>query len=378
MFACERGPLIVQSMRTAKGGLPYKLRGHGKKKMCLLPQKQPHLQEAATVFSDSNATPNKVASIEEQLIVAIYGGKSNEDLDGIRSGEGGIGSSSEVCTNSLAMACDTFSRATANALLQDKFIYFFGDSNVRALYKDLIWLLEDGRLISSGALRSKNETTFAGDNRLTNGSSHNGLNYEEIRVYKKKCHVRFQFITRLFQKDFVDRIKSAQETPDVVFINSCVWDLTRWGANSVYQFKMNLPETLISLQRHWSKARIIWLSTLPPSFKSSGGFLTKEIVFLRNMLPWHALFANKYAAEVADLLNIDVLDFHYNFRFLMNFHTKDGIHWQPTAMRYGTNLLLTHLSLIWNTKLPEVTSLSNNFLYYSSKKNDKKSSKTKK
>ncbi|GBN53255.1 hypothetical protein AVEN_24773-1, partial [Araneus ventricosus] len=31
---------------------------------------------------------------------------------------------------------------------------------------------------------------------------------------------------------------------------------------------------------------------------------------------------------------------------------RDGIHWDPKAVRYVTNLILRHISLSWNVPLP--------------------------
>ncbi|KAF2879785.1 hypothetical protein ILUMI_26390 [Ignelater luminosus] len=250
------------------------------------------------------------------------------------------------------MACDIFSSFEARELLNQKVVYFFGDSNIRALYKDLLWLLENGTLIPESRLKSKNEISHANDVRLSKGVLHSGRNYQEVRVYCENPYITFQFITRLFMPRFIDDIKNLDTIPDVIVMNSCLWDLTRWGTNGVSEFKRNLIKTFDFLKKELPTTRIIWLTTLPPNFKARGGFLTKEIEFVRNMLPWHILFANKYASDVAKSFKIDVLDLHYNFRLLLNYHVKDGIHWNSIAVRHSVNILLTHLALIWNYKLP--------------------------
>lgn len=260
------------------------------------------------------------------------------------------------------MACDMFSSMQAKALLHRKVIYFFGDSNIRALYKDLLWLLENGTLIPESRLRSKNEASHANDVRLSQGVLHSGRNYQEVRVYCENPYITFHFITRLFMPSFIDDIKNLDTTPDVIVLNSCLWDLTRWGTNGVSEFKANLVKTFDLLTRELPKTRIIWLTTLPPNFQARGGFLTKEIEFVRNMLPWHILFANKYASDVAKSFKIDVLDLHYNFRLLLNYHAKDGIHWNATAVRHSVNMLLTHLALVWNCRLPGEFELDRSFL----------------
>ncbi|KAK5644837.1 hypothetical protein RI129_006137 [Pyrocoelia pectoralis] len=272
----------------------------------------------------------------------------------------------------ITMACDTFSSEAANNLLGGKFICIFGGSNIRSLYKDLIWLLEDGRLSSETMLKTKNEESHSNDIRLSNGPLHNGIHYEEVREYNRNCHITFQFITRLYQTNFIDFIKSIEtlsKVPDVVIINSCLWDLTRWGTTGIQQFKKNVFDTLTYLQSCWRSTRIIWLTAAPLAFQCYGGMLAEHNGYVRKSLPWHVLFANNYAANVANSLNIDVLDLHYYFRFLMNYQVKDGIHWMPLTVRFAVNLLLTHIASVWSVKLPGVSVLSRRFLIESTRLN---------
>lgn len=265
-------------------------------------------------------------------------------------------------TFSKKMACDLFSSARARKLLEGKFICFYGSSNMRALYKDLVWLLNNGSLTPLDKLKTKNEISYADDIRISNGHSHGGRNYEEVREYNKDPYVKFQFLTRLNLPSFVNAIKELPKNPDILIINSCVWDLTRWGSDGVAQFKENIIETFIFLRSTLPCTRIIWLTNFPIHFNCKGGFLTEDIKFLRNMLPYHIVFANKYVSELANLFKIDVLDFHYHFRFLSNHHSEDGIHWDSVAIRYATNLLLTHIGLVWDIALPRISELDNHFI----------------
>ncbi|KAK5644859.1 hypothetical protein RI129_006159 [Pyrocoelia pectoralis] len=261
------------------------------------------------------------------------------------------------------MSSDLFSSQTTKNLLDGKFIYFFGDSNIRAIYKDLLWLIEYGRLIPDDRLKKKNEESHANDIRTSNGELHNGCDYDERREYLENCIIKFQFITRLYQQDFVDKIYNFSINPDIIVINSCVWDLTRWGStDSVEKFKTRIHETFKLFRTVIPTTRIIWVATLPPAFKSRGGFLTKDIEFMRNMLPWHIAYANQYVANVARSYSIDYLDVHYYFQFLLNYHAPDGIHWDPKSVRYMTNFLLTHICLSWNETPPGIVALDSIFV----------------
>lgn len=60
----------------------------------------------------------------------------------------------------------------------------------------------------------------------------NGTEYKEVRQYTSDHHqVRFYFLTRIYS-DYVERILEDFEKgqkPDLVIINSCVWDVSRYS-----------------------------------------------------------------------------------------------------------------------------------------------------
>ena len=65
---------------------------------------------------------------------------------------------------------DIFSKFDARKVLKKKKILFLGDSIMRNIYKDLIWLLSEGNFTPPYLLRKKGENSFGGD-RLTFKSS---------------------------------------------------------------------------------------------------------------------------------------------------------------------------------------------------------------
>lgn len=181
--------------------------------------------------------------------------------------------------------------------------------------------------------------------------------------------------------EFTNYLKSLEEAPDVIIINSCLWDLTRWGPKGVEEYKINVDKTFKFLREQFGESlRLIWLTSLPPS-NTGKGLLTKDVEFMRSLLPFHILEANNYAATVARSYNVDVLDLHYHMRSVTFERCKDGIHWSPLGVRYITNLVLTHISLVLEQKLPGREFLDIEFLKRSeeifvpstSAKNNKKS-----
>ena len=85
-------------------------------------------------------------------------------------------------------------------LLHNKFVVVLGDSIQRAVYKDLVLLLQKDCLLSSSQLKSKGELSFERDVLLEGGRwgrMHNGAHYREVRQFCSGRHlIRFYFLTR--------------------------------------------------------------------------------------------------------------------------------------------------------------------------------------
>uniref|UniRef100_A0A2L2YL11 Uncharacterized protein n=1 Tax=Parasteatoda tepidariorum TaxID=114398 RepID=A0A2L2YL11_PARTP len=133
---------------------------------------------------------------------------------------------------------DIFLQKDVKKLLKNKNIVFMGDSNIRALYKDILCLLDKNRLISQSILKKKGETSCFGDRLVSGTLKYNGREYKEERKrYHENTTLSFYFLTRVYNK-YVKKIlndlsKDPQNMPDVVLLNSCLWDVTRWGPHGV-------------------------------------------------------------------------------------------------------------------------------------------------
>ena len=81
------------------------------------------------------------------------------------------------------------------------------------------------------------ELSFYGDTLLEGGvmdSLNNGTLYREVRQYSTLTHcLRFYFVTRCYN-DYVESIMddfTNGSAPNVVIMNSCLWDVTRLGVS---------------------------------------------------------------------------------------------------------------------------------------------------
>ncbi|CAH1397412.1 unnamed protein product [Nezara viridula] len=256
---------------------------------------------------------------------------------------------------------DVFKREDARSLLNGKHILFIGDSNIRALYKDVLWLYKKNSLIDLGCLKrrvSKLENSFLGDRLIARSELTRGRDFTEHRIFEDgKTTFEFLFVTRCYCDNILKMINDikigAKHCPDVILMNSCLWDVSRWGPNGVSEYKSNMDKLMklltSSLPKH---VLFIWATALPIAAVTYGGLIIKQIEFIQAMLRIHVIEANSFTASLVASYGYDVLDFHHYMRYQIMRRSADGIHFLPAAMRYLTNLLLTHIALSWDVKLP--------------------------
>nr|CAB3264697.1 PC-esterase domain-containing protein 1A [Phallusia mammillata] len=261
------------------------------------------------------------------------------------------------------MVIGIFSNDHAVKLLFNKFVVFIGDSVQRSAYKDLVVLLKENRFIRDGELKKKGENSFNGDRLVERSELTNGVSYREVREYKTDhVLVRFYFITRIYNdymesiiKDFED---ADQPTPDVIFVNSCLWDLSRYGNKSSDMYTRNLEKFCSRLDKAVPvETCIIWRTALPLGEDARGGFLVEKVN--RNVLLADVYLANFRAHAVVTRHKYDVIDMHYHFAGQLRRLAKDGVHWNQYAHRRMTNMFLTHISQAWRLDVPDNPFLEN-------------------
>nr|XP_054766671.1 uncharacterized protein LOC129273631 [Lytechinus pictus]XP_054766672.1 uncharacterized protein LOC129273631 [Lytechinus pictus] len=243
-------------------------------------------------------------------------------------------------------------------LLHNKYVVILGDSIQRGIYKDLVALLQGNEYLSSQDLKAKGEKKFMNDVLMEGGIMHNGINYREVRQYRTDFHlVRFYFITRIFNKYWENIIfpdLQGEPVPDVVIMNSCLWDVSRYGQKyCMTSFKRNIETTFSKLNSILPiETLIIWNTALPVARDIKGGFLLPELKDLSKTMRLDVLKANYYAKELAKCYEIDVLDLNYFFHNQMHRQVGDGVHWNYVAHRRISNLILAHIAVSWGVGCP--------------------------
>ncbi|XP_064200289.1 PC-esterase domain-containing protein 1A isoform X1 [Anguilla rostrata] len=246
----------------------------------------------------------------------------------------------------------------ASRLLHNKFVVVLGDSIQRAVYKDLVLLLQKDKYLTTAQLKTKGEMNFEQDCLVEGGQlgpMNNGTGYREVRQFRSDHHlVRFYFLTRIYSRymesilaDFENGLK-----PDVVIINSCVWDLSRYGPKWVTDYRENLHKFFLQMKKVLPpECLILWNMTMPLGSKIIGGFLVPEVEHMAPTLRYDVIEANFYGGRLADAYGLDVLDLHFHFRLSLQHRTRDGVHWDAAAHRRISGLLLEHTAQAWGVEL---------------------------
>ncbi|XP_004674865.1 PREDICTED: PC-esterase domain-containing protein 1B-like [Condylura cristata] len=245
-------------------------------------------------------------------------------------------------------------------LLHNKFVVIMGDSIQRAVYKDLVLLLQKDCLLSSSQLKAKGELSFERDVLLEGGRwgrMHNGTHYREVRQFRSGHHqVRFYFLTRAYSpyvEDVLAELYWGEHLPDVVIMNSCLWDLSRYGQDFQRRYREDLEQLFSRLYQVLPEScLLVWNTAMPVAEVVSGGFLPAELRPQTARLREDVMEANFYSSAEASRYGFDVLDLHFHFRHAGHHRQRDGVHWDERAHRHLSQLLLAHLADAWGVELP--------------------------
>ena len=96
----------------------------------------------------------------------------------------------------------------------------------------------------------------------------------------------------------------------------------------------------------------LWLTAMPLGQAARGGFLTKDVEYSRPLLAQAVRQANLYASRVMGYYGFEVIDLHYRFWYREAHRVADGIHWDSTAHRVISTLILNHAAKCWKISLP--------------------------
>nr|XP_004653755.2 PC-esterase domain-containing protein 1B-like [Jaculus jaculus] len=242
-------------------------------------------------------------------------------------------------------------------LLHNKFVVVLGDSVQRAVYKDLVLLLQRDCLLSSRQLKAKGEPSFERDVLLEGGRPHNGTRYREVRQFCTGHHlVRFYFLTRAYSRyveGVLAQLRWGDYAPDLVVLNSCLWDLSRYRRDFRTSYPHDLQRLFARLHQVLPEScLVVWNTAMPVARVVTGGFLPPGDASGAAHLREDVMEANFYSSVEAARRGFDVLDLHFHFRHAGQHRLHDGVHWDRRVHRCLSQLLLAHVADAWGVLLP--------------------------
>jgi len=269
---------------------------------------------------------------------------------------------------------DVFLKSDVRSIFKDRKVLFMGDSVLRNLYQDFVYLVEKGTLTPNKLLKKKGvqieDGDFPGDTLVEGGEMVPGRDYQEVREFqstgRENIQATFNFLCRCYDlgrahpkgehvvEDFIDRYKEKKGAPDLIIILSALWDINRWGPSGIEFYKQNCKALLEKVQGTFptDKTQLIWLCAPPVSVEVWGGLMVEGMEFQRRSMRFNVMEGNLMVALTTAAHGFDVLDLHYWMTHQIHKRMPDGIHWTQDAVRLQLNIILTHVCLSRDIKLP--------------------------
>ena len=154
--------------------------------------------------------------------------------------------------------------------------------------------------------RTKSEDSCPKDKLLdggTRGKDKKRTGHREVRQYLTDFYfLQFVFMIRCYNtyvESVISKFESAEQKPDVLIANSCLWDITRYGDRPVSEYKENLQILFKKLKSSLPECLVIWNTNPAISHTSKGGVFIPGLDYLRDSMELHILEANYYASKVA-------------------------------------------------------------------------------
>ncbi|CAF0961671.1 unnamed protein product [Adineta steineri] len=255
---------------------------------------------------------------------------------------------------------DLIDSETLYSLLRNKYVLLCGDSGMRSMYKDIILLIQgQNRLLTSDELKAKlddHDMSTLNDQLLAGDKKTNDTSYYERRCYLTNTHfIKFVFLTRCFSGQMRNELREIAENksivPDIILLNSAVWDITKYEKNSEKEYAQLLEECFRSIRSIIPPQTIvIWLTATPFS-RDARGVLDETRSDKKNFLRIRMFHINTFSSELAKKYNFQVIDLHYLLRKRVQHRCKDGMHYDALIHREITTHIARYISCGLNKNL---------------------------
>lgn len=271
-----------------------------------------------------------------------------------------------------------FDSRFVNAILGNMKVLMIGDSLMRGLYKDLITWTQTNHLSTDRDLKGKSEASYKGDRQIDISLLSDDKVFRQAREYQtENLCLQFHFTTRVMKDDMellIRQMLGEDGYPDVILINSMIWDLTRYFKVSTdtsysdchYQKRIEiecmqkyLDRTSMFLRRLRAvlppHTMVIWVCFphCRPSENEGRGFRgmqNEALAAERNHFIRSVMIDGSFrVSQVVRSAGYDVLDIGFYMRNHAFYHYQkaDGMHWLPPGVRLMSQLFIQFLAKSW-------------------------------
>ena len=183
----------------------------------------------------------------------------------------------------------------------------------------------------------------------------NSTKYREVRkyLYDNTTKVLYFFITACFG-EYIEMLLKKLMKPDIIFMNSCLWDIHRYGTKGYEGYGKNLTKLVKEIKTRHPNTLFTWTTTPPVAMKTKAGFIIdpeKNYVKVNEVLK-----CNDTARQIMTKEGIPFADFAETFKHFVHHRAGDGVHWNERAHRRMTNILLEIVSRHFNKSIPRPVS----------------------
>ncbi|CAI5439358.1 unnamed protein product [Caenorhabditis angaria] len=271
-----------------------------------------------------------------------------------------------------------YDKKIARSIFMNKHVVFIGDSLIRAMYKDLLSLLRHGNLTEPRDLKFPNETHFEGDHQIDILPLEMNRVFRQAREFQSNHHlIQFFFTSRAMRKEhekILLLMVEKNEIPDIIIMNSAIWDISRYHVESEQNTRTlenetkTIDEYLQRLTMFLRRVRtilkpgskFIWIlfPVVTESQKERGFINSNWLSYYHIRI--RLMEANMRAAKIVKEAGFDVLDLSFHFRSsaFENFRALDGVHWDNVATRFMNQLLIGHLIMTQKIKTEMLAKIS--------------------
>jgi len=152
---------------------------------------------------------------------------------------------------------------------------------------------------------------------------------------------------------FLNKLHEDRFEPDVILVLSALWDVSRWGPKGAQRYEDNCERLLTTVAENFRETQLIWLLCPPVAKDVAGAVLVEDLSLINAQFRFLILEGNKTIAATVAAYGFDVLDLHYYLMTQVHKRMNDGMHWSSPAVRYQTNLVLSHISVSRGIPLPK-------------------------